>query len=36
MSKSIKDINQKINKKSAVVVTANEMTKIVQEIGPER
>jgi uncharacterized protein (DUF39 family)/Pyruvate/2-oxoacid:ferredoxin oxidoreductase delta subunit len=36
MSKTIKDINKKINKKNVKVVTADEMTRLVREVGPER
>jgi uncharacterized protein (DUF39 family) len=35
MSKTIRDINQKIKNKKARVVTADEMTRIVKEVGPE-
>ncbi len=35
MDKTIKDINEKIAKKTARVVTADEMTRIVRELGPE-
>lgn len=35
MSKTIQDINQKINKKKVKVVTADEMTQIVRKIGAE-
>lgn len=36
MSKTIKEINKKIEKRKARVVTADEMTRIVQKIGTER
>lgn len=36
MSKTIKDINKKIEKKRAIVVNAEEMIHIVREIGPKR
>lgn len=36
MSKTIAEINEKIRKKQVVVVTAEEMVKIVAERGPER
>jgi len=36
MSKTIKDINKKINTKNVKVVTADEMTRIVRKIGPEQ
>lgn len=36
MSKTVREINKKIDKKKAKVVTADEMTHIVREIGPER
>ncbi len=35
-NKTIKEINERIKKKKAVVVTAEEMKKTVKEIGPER
>lgn len=35
MSKTIKDINKKIEDKKAKVVRAEEMTRIVREIGPD-
>jgi len=36
MSKTIKEINKKIEKRKATVVTADEMTRIVRKIGTER
>ncbi len=36
MSKSIQEINQKIKNKQATVVTAEEMTCLVREAGPEK
>ncbi len=36
MAKTIKEINEKIKKRKAKVVTADEMTKIVKEIGPKK
>jgi uncharacterized protein (DUF39 family)/NAD-dependent dihydropyrimidine dehydrogenase PreA subunit len=36
MGKTIRSINRKIGRRRAVVVTADEMTRIVREIGPER
>jgi uncharacterized protein (DUF39 family)/Pyruvate/2-oxoacid:ferredoxin oxidoreductase delta subunit len=36
MSKTIQDINKKIDKGTVRVVRADEMTKIVREVGPER
>ncbi|MGB2908274.1 MAG: homocysteine biosynthesis protein [Candidatus Aminicenantaceae bacterium] len=36
MSKTIQEINQKIKNKQATVVTAEEMTRLVRESGPEK
>ncbi|MBN1271643.1 MAG: 4Fe-4S binding protein [Candidatus Aminicenantes bacterium] len=36
MSKTVEEINHKIQNKKAVVLTADEMTKLVQNIGPEK
>lgn len=36
MAKTIQSINRKIQRKKAVVVTADQMTRIVREHGPER
>ncbi len=36
MTKTIEEINKKIEKRKVKVVTADEMTKIVKEIGPEK
>jgi uncharacterized protein (DUF39 family) len=36
MSKTVSDINEKIKEGTVKIVRADEMTKIVQELGPER